>query len=399
MDKMCIFCKGRLWCGRKYCPIQAKISAQKKQVREFKQEYQGSSPNIFVGRADYPNVRVGVLSTEFYNHNDEPKLWSKTNYSINKIIDLRTQLIDSFSKTYKLNGSFFQSIQEIAMAKKPTDVEVKLDKKPDFKLSFNQDVAPFGPSVGLERFKVTENPKIPTAVEKVYSDYDFKANDALSYLSKKGFDEYYLTKLLSAATLGRKTSRKVVPTRWAITATDSNLGNQILKEIQDFETLESFSFYFGGHYGNYYICLLMPGVFRYELFEIVANGKGKSLDYVTDYESSFGRKDYADITAGGYYAARLSAVRKLKQIKRRASVLLLRFITDEYWAPLGVWVVREAVKKSFDSNPLRFSSLNLMLDYAVKFTKMKFGLEIEPLILKSKLIKEIRSQKKLSDFR
>jgi hypothetical protein len=35
----------------------------------------------------------------------------------------------------------------------------------------------------------------------------------------------------------------------------------------------------------------------------------------------------------------------------------VREISEAYWAPLGVWVVREVARKAMSSPPMRFSSL------------------------------------------
>jgi hypothetical protein len=39
-------------------------------------------------------------------------------------------------------------------------------------------------------------------------------------------------------------------------------------------------------------------------------------------------------------------------------VLAIREISEDYWAPLGVWVVREVARKAMSSDPTRFDSLS-----------------------------------------
>ena len=67
-----------------------------------------------------------------------------------------------------------------------------------------------------------------------------------------------------------------------------------------------------------------------------------------NYEGPKGRTEYAEETAGAYYAARLGALEYLNDIKRNAKVLIVRDVTPDYWAPLGVWVIRETVRNAFD---------------------------------------------------
>jgi len=45
-------------------------------------------------------------------------------------------------------------------------------------------------------------------------------------------------------------------------------------------------------------------------------------------------------------------------VGRQAAVLAVREISETYWAPLGVWVVREVARKAMSSPPLRFGSLS-----------------------------------------
>lgn len=380
-----------------------KIGTQKKVNIEAKQDFFGQSPNVFVGRFGYPEVNVGILGVEQYEEHDNPLLWSRENYDIARIIDLRSSLINSNFKA-QITGfkeRFLEMSQEVGMAEKPVDVEVNLSKKPVFSLSFEQDTMPHGPNVKLKNARITENPKIPAHVDKVVDDIDFKAGSALNYLYKKSFDEHYLTRLLSIGTLGVKNQRRLVPTRWAITAVDDTLAKQMISEVKDYNP-HDYAVFFGGHLGNYYVAIFLPEVWSYELFETYA---GKStwhdsdeIATMTDYESYDGRKDYASNTSGGYYAARLGVLEYLKRAKRQSSVLLLRFITGEYYAPLGVWVVREAVRKTLASKPLVFDSRELMLKYVIALVKKKFGLNAEPIIKRSMIIKMIHTQKKLGDF-
>jgi hypothetical protein len=395
MNKECIKCKGRGLCGRKICAISSKLSSQKKLNLQAKQDYFGEAPNVFVGRYGYPNINVGILSTEQYNNHDEPLLWSRENAQIQKIIDLRTSLINSSFKTSirSFNDRFLALSQEVSLSTKPVDVEINLNKKPSFNLNFNQDTMPHGPNVGLKKAAITENPKIPCKVDRVVSDYYLKAADAISEL-RKSFDEHYLTKVLSVGNLGIKQDRKLVPTRWSITAVDDIVGKQIMEEIKKYSESDLLAF-FGGYLGNYYLILFFPHCWSYELFETII---GEKTSFATDHEFYEGRKDYASNTVGGYYAARHAILEKLSLIKRQAGVLALRFITNEYWAPLGVWVVREATRKSLSSKPLEFGSQELMLKYATAFIGKKFNFNLDTLLSQSHLLKFMKNQKRLDAF-
>lgn len=408
--KVCFKCKGRGWCGHK-CTIYEKLKVQKKANLNFKKDFYGKTPNIFVGRFGYPNVNVGFLSTEQdnYQQNDAPLHWSKNDYSIQQVVNLRSELVNSsFNsdihspvRSASKSKRFEELSRELSLSKNPVDTEVNLKDRPQFRLSFNQEAAPHGPSSPLVKAQATENIKVPRKVDKVVSDTDYKANSALNDLYKR-FDEHYLTKVLSVGNLGVKRQRKLVPTRWAITAVDDTLGKKEIDEIKDFNNTLGYEAYFGGHMGNYFILLFFPEVWSFELFENYlpksVYNQSDETPTTSDHEFYPGRKTYAYNTSGGYYASRLPVLDFLKEKKRQSSVLLIRFITSEYWAPLGVWVVREAVRKTLQQKKIEFSSKELMLKYATMVAKKKFGFNLDNIISQSKLLNNMKDQKKLQSY-
>ncbi|MBW2971536.1 hypothetical protein KY359_00740 [Candidatus Woesearchaeota archaeon] len=395
MNIQCIKCKGRGHCGRKFCALAGKIKSQKILNQSAKQDFFGEAPNVFIGRYGYPDINVGILSTENYQDHDAPLQWSADNYQIQQIIDLRTGLINSSFHTNirTFNDRLLELSQEVSLAAKPVDVEINLDKKPFFNINFNQDTMPHGPRVKLKKAQITENPKIPHKVDRAVSDPHLKAADAIAAL-RKDYDEHYLTKILSVGNLGVRTERKLVPTRWSITAVDDMVGKQLTEEIKRYPESDYLAF-FGGYLGNYYLILFFPHCWSYELFETIV---GERSSFSTDHEFYDGRKDYADNTAGGYYATRHAILERLSKMKRQSGVLALRFITNEYWAPLGVWVVREATRKSLASKPIEFGSKELMLKYAKAFARKHFGFDLDVLLKGSKLMDCMYKQRQLRDF-
>lgn len=399
----CPYCKGRH--AADTCPFYLKaLTLTRIKKTNFSESFQSNSPAPFVGRYGYPHVNVGILApperTEDVWQYDAPKHWAAQSYHIPQIVDYRTGLMNSHEQVnIKHVNKIIEISQHIAMADKPVELEVNLKKKPTLRATFDAYTAPTGPTAQLKHAEITANPSIPTKVDKVVSDIDLKAAEALTYLYDHDFDENFLTRLLSVATLGIKTNRKLVPTRWSITATDDILGKHLLSEIKEYQ-LADFSAYFGSYLGNYYLILLFPEVWSYELFEIYLPNYHKTqlLDYSTDYESFDGRKNYAVDTTGGYYTVRLAILEKLKQLKRQASILVIRVITEEYTLPLGVWVTREATRKTVATQPLMFSDDKLLLTYAHIFLKRKFGLDITTIISTSKLLHAIKHQKKLSAY-
>lgn len=374
----------------------------------FKSAFQGSSPAPFIGRYGYPNINIGVLSPQFIGNTinyDSPNIWTKENTTINQIANLRSSLVNTRtkSKVQSVNrpSRLLNVCQEVGMAKNPVDLEVQLKSVPRL-FRCEKEVIPFGPQGELKKIQVTENAKVDTRVEKVVYDTYFKASPAIVKLYKKGFEDNFLTKLLSVGNLGIKKNRRLVPTRWSITATDDIIGKNLIEQVKDYP-IANYQTYFGSGWGNYYLVLIFPEVWSYELFEMYVDYKknpwSKSENfYSTDYENYSGRKEYAKECAGGYYATRISVLEKLKEIKRQGSCLVLRFITSEYNTPLGVWVCRQASRKTLQMNKISFATKELMLNYAKLIAKKKFGVDLSLLLENSKLIKNIKLQRKLFEF-
>lgn len=398
MNQLCFKCKGRGYCNRGFCAIRQKIQVQKTFNENSKKDFFGENYNVFVGKFGYPDVNVGLLNINEPKKDvtiDNPLLWSKDEYDINKIINLRSNLINSNFKTQikGFNDKFMDLVKEVSLTDRPVDTEITLEKKPQFKLTFNQDTTPFGPSIKLEKAKATENIHIPAKVDKIVND-ELKAYEGLTELHKKGFNEYYLTKIFSVGNLGLDANKKLVPTRWSITAVDDTLGKEIIREIKDYQVTSEYQVYIGGHLGNNYLIMLLPEVWSYELFEMMTS----SPSAMHDFENYHGRKAYAMETAGGYYAARFSILQRLKSMKRQATIIALRLVTNDYWAPLGVWVVREAVKKAMTSKPMQFSTREEMITYTINLAKKQFNYDLSPMIKNSELLRQIKTQKKISEY-
>jgi len=224
----------------------------------------------------------------------------------------------------------------------------------------------------------------------------------MEYLYKNEFDEYTLNKILSIGVLGMKKNRKLVPTRWSITTTDDTLGKMLLKKIRDYPWIEDYEFYVGGFMGNYYLVLLFPGIWSYELFELYFPGSSWNPSDVmkasTDDEGYYGRKTYASNTVGGYYAARLPILELLNQRRKQASVLAIRLETPSYWAALGVWVVRESTRKTMKGRGIKFIDKNEMLNSAKQIAKVKYDFDPTSIFDKSKLLKTMKTQRRLQEF-
>ena len=368
-----------------------------------------SPPSVFVGsKLKYPLVNVGILSPLDRDENvwvyDDAKYWAEQDFQIQDVIKLRNSLLNSRFQSRvqdsRLNKKFVHIAQEIAIASKPVDVEIELKNRLRFDKSKDKILAPHGMRAGLKEARITSNLKVHRKLDKVMND-ELKASEGIELLYKYDFDEYTLSKILSVGVLGLRKNKKLVPTRWSITATDDTIGKNLIEKIKDYKWLEDYELFFGEYLGNQYVILLFPNVWSYELFEIYLPksswNPSENVKASTDYENYSGRKTYAFATAGGYYATRLPVLKYLDEIKKQASVLVVRIETPSYWASLGVWVVRESVRKAL-KNKIKFDSREDLLESAKKISKIKYGFDNSDILRRSRLVRDIKVQKKLGEF-
>ena len=207
-----------------------------KKVALSKEILGSSPPAIFVGRYNYPQVSVGPLIPPYQDENaqilNEPDLWFGT--PMDTIVNYRTSLVRSVFpiNVKKPQGNrFLETSQLIIMAKSPVDTEAIFEKRPKFRLEFDSYSQPMGPIGKVEKVTIVENPKIHPRLDYIVSDTDLKAASAAMSLYKMRFSVTQINQLLSAGLLGTSKYRRLVPTRWSITAIDSIVSRSLVKKI------------------------------------------------------------------------------------------------------------------------------------------------------------------------
>jgi hypothetical protein len=336
--------------------------------REFESVVQGdalfgsTAPEIFVGRSNYPDVSTGLLSpvagdadAADYATSGE---WYEQGLDINAVLQRRTGLLNS-TRSAQVNvqdvwDGFVGVQREVAIADHPVDVEVGLDRAPELDLSLDDISTPTGPRAKAEHADLAENPHVPRPVEKTLADDDWRAEGAMTYLYRRGFDVYDINTILSAGALGRGRDRRLVPTRWSITAVDDTVGQYLRGTIRNAPSVDEVQVRYNEYMGNEYWVVLAPGNWEFELVELKAPGSIWNPEPEGDYymgaasEGYEGRTGYVEETAGAYYASRLGVLEHLSEVDRQAKCLVIRHASDAYWAPVGVWQVREGVRHAFE---------------------------------------------------
>jgi hypothetical protein len=341
------------------------VKAHLETVNQGGSLFGSTAPEIFVGRSGYPQVSTGILAPvdrqapaeEFATSG----AWYRRGLDIENVLQYRTGLLNS-NRSANVNvhdvwDGFVGVQREVAIADRPVDVEIGLAEKLDLDLDLDAITSPSGPRARAESAALTENPHVPRAVQKTLEDDDWQAQGAMTYLYRRGFDVYDINTILSAGALGQDAQRRLVPTRWSITAVDDTVGQYLRGRIRTNPAVDEVQVWMNEYVGNRYWVVLAPGQWEYELVEMKAPGSVWNQDptgetwLASAHEGYEGRTGYVDETAGAYYAARLGVLEHLHDTGRQAKCLVLREVSDDYWAPVGVWQIRESVRNAFDGEP------------------------------------------------
>ena len=381
--------------------------------RQFERVVQGDSlfgstaPEIFVGRSNYPDVSTGVLSPMdreadaggFATSGD----WYRQGLGIDDVLQRRTGLLNS-TRSARVDvedvwDGFVGVQREVAIADSPVDVELGLDGRPEIDLSLDDISTPTGPRARATDATLAENPSVPRPVEKTLEDDDWQAEGAMNYLYRRGFDVYGINTILSAGALGQGRNRRLVPTRWSITAVDDTVGKLLRGRIRTASSVDEVQVWYNEYMANDYWIILAPGNWEFELVELKAPGSIWNPDpegqyyMAADNESYDGRTAYVDETSGAYYASRLGVLEHLEAIDRQATCLVIRHASDAYWAPVGVWQIREGIRHAFEeSEPAVAETFH----DAITELAPRLPVSLGDLRRKSKLVAGVQSR--LTDF-
>jgi len=392
-------------CGKPRCPALLKLYSFVKVRNSVNSDrVLGSSPpGIFVGRIGYPYVYAGPLVPPVLGNTslfDAPEQW--LGRTVDEIIGFRTNLIRgkfrvNVRKPFE-NERFLNKTLEVALSKDSVDTEVTFRKKPSDRFLLDETVQPMGPSAVIKGMQVG-NAKIDSRIEKAYSDGDLKAEAAVLGLYLDNLSVSKIQRAFSLGAFGLKDQRRLVPTRWSITAVDSTLSRNLIEdEVKGNPPINEYRVYECNYLGNRYVVLLTPSSWRYEWIEAwypgtAWNPQSPEIALGGDWEGYRGRTTYASI-GGCYYAVRLAAAEFLARERRQAGVIAMREIHPNFITPLGVWINRECVREAFRGEARRFDSLGETLAYVGS----RFAVRMEDWTRTSVLLKDALYQEKITKY-
>jgi len=382
MFSECIECRGtKGMCGIDPCPLLAEVrsrlpDAQASRVVEM---VGPSPPSLFVGRYGYPDVRAGLTASiapddgdSTGSTGDPAELFGRP---LEEVAARHANLVTGGRRMRVSSAVSPDLVLEATqlIAKSSCSVDVELDFARPVAIggspTFDSMSTPLGPSGEVLRAEVVGHANISRKIDSIAGEVDVLASDAMGELVESGTGEAQISRMLSSGLLGRAEGRKLVPTRWSITATDDTLGKRIWERVRDLPSLDKVLVFEASYLDNHFHIVITPGAWAFHMMEAWTGGSlwsdGGSV--LGDWEEGRPRTKYASRVTGAYYSARLGVLEYLESVGRSGSCLVWRDIGPGYWAPVGVWLIRETVRDALKGEGRRFDTLG----EAVQFISSK----------------------------
>jgi DNA repair protein NreA len=398
---LCLRCRSaQLLCGKPVCPILVKYRAFERTLPMVgSTTLDGSSPpGVFVGRFGYPKVAIGPLLSPIHGSTellDTPEEW--VGRSVEEVVGFRTGLVRGTARFRVSDAdrpeSLLERLQLLGLAGESVESEAEFRRPPRGHLALSDSTPPFGPTAPIERVRLDVR-RVDPHLERLSSDVHANARVAVEELYDRGVRVSRIQRAFSVGALGRRGRRKLVPTRWSITAVDDLVSKRLLETVRSLPELSETLLYSLTALDNRWLIAFLPGIYRYESIETwYPNTVWNPSDRVVimgDHEGHDGRTTYAAI-GGCYYAARLATAEALLRLGRQAGVVVLREVHPGEILPLGVWNVREHVRAALARPPERLAGLPELL----RRVGESFAIPLERWLRASAVLHEARTQRRL----
>ncbi|MFP4402364.1 MAG: hypothetical protein ACLFPL_03975 [Candidatus Nanoarchaeia archaeon] len=374
-----------------------------KDIKQYKEEFKPTneltshSTIPIITSKHYPQISTMQItnpdiSASQYHQNE----FVKQDYSA--ILKSKARSIAGVSSkpTHKTNtrSNLHETIRDIYASKTPQlsrhifENDVKINN-----IVSTQTTGLLGSSNSLQSIEVDDNISISTHIEK-YNNGEVRAKEAILNLYYKGFNDNQIRSLLSLGSFGKENNKILVPTKWAISACDSIIEQDLYSKIINYNISNSYELYYYEDKGNAFLICLFPNQFCAEVIETWFSSSTKKLVIERDFVNFSNKLQTKEPEcAGGYWATKLAILEHLYKHKKQSAFLSIRLINN-YEIPLGVIFVRESVREAMKAKPiLQTQSQEEYMSYIQTHFQNHFAH-----VQHSRVLQEISQVKSLREF-
>jgi len=394
---LCLQCRGaRGLCGLPRCPALELWRVIEGVRAPRSSELEGSSPpSVFVGRVGYPRVRLAPAAPPEVGDTsafDAPERWLEM--GLREVLEMRLSLVRGVVTVDVRRPRGLEELQLLAISSRPVEVAMRFARPPRPAARLDPLAPPMGPAAPAESVTLLEDPRPPGPLERAYYDTDMGADEAMVYLYESGVPISAIQRALSVGALGVGRRRRLVPTRWSITAVDDAISRHLISKVKRLRVVDRYLFFERRYAHNTFVAIIAPRPWSYEWIEAwfphTTWNPGLRVEVEGDWEGYGGRTTYASL-GGCYYAARLATAEYMLREGFQGTAVLIREIYEGFLLPIGVWFVRENVRALFRGAPERYDTLGEVLERLGRATR----LPLSEWLRASTLLRRLREQEGL----
>jgi hypothetical protein len=317
-----------------------------------------SPPSVFIGSWNYPKVYAGPMITPVHGDTremDTPEAWIPGEKTQEDILGFRMSLVRGKRPVHveDLGSGYIGKLQEIALSSGSVESEASFRESPRG-FSLSDEHTPYGPSGTLESLDLGTM-RMDRNLERVFYDGDLRASEAVVSLHAGEIPFSAIQKAFSCGTMGAGRRRRLVPTRWSITACDSTIADHLLSGVRRNPVIETCRVHESSTLSNRYAVLLLPTGWQYEWMEAFLRVLGDEELVFADHETGAGKTGYSSV-GGCYYSCKMAVLEGLARAGRQAGAIVFREAYQGY-VPMGVFNVRENVRNAMRNRPLEFGDM------------------------------------------
>jgi hypothetical protein len=335
-------------------------------------ELEGSTPpSVFIGSWNYPRVYAGPMIAPVHGDTrvmDTPEAWIPGGRSQEDILGFRMSLVRGKRAVHveDLGSGFIGKLQEIALSSGSVESEASFRESPRG-FSLSDEHTPYGPSGTLESFHLGTT-RMDRNLERVFYDGDLPASEAVVSLHARDIPFSAIQKAFSCGTMGTGRRRRLVPTRWSITACDSAIADHLLRGVRRNPVIDQCLVHESSTLSNHYAVLLLPTGWQYEWMEAFLRVMGDEELVFADHETGARKPGYSSV-GGCYYSCKMAVLEALAREGHQAGAIVFREAYRGY-VPMGVFNVRENVRNAMRNTPVEFEDMKSALTYIASRMKL-----------------------------
>jgi hypothetical protein len=316
-----------------------------------------SPPGICVKSGKYPMLDAGFLAAyeplEHLSIYDYPDSWQgldrETIFSMRRY--LYRFLLPVDARSMQPEG-VIRALQEIALSVRPIALRVEGESLLPRRLRLRSGQLPSSNDVMIKSIEFLSDPEISKVAERI-TDQDIPAAEGIWRLLDYDYSLDQVVRLMSIGLLGRKKTRRIIPTRSAYKATINAFIDRAVMELIESPNISSYEIYLGNLFGDRFVVLLNPGEARVDYLTIDASGtrtaRGFAFEGLREWPTDPKTSVYSD-------HARFSLYRNLVRRKQRCHATIFHLSKDPRNQLLGPWIARAGVNEALASNPVNLDN-------------------------------------------